>query len=157
MSGIGTRLLEQVGATAVNEIGKQAGYALGNATGYNKSIANDQVEQQRKLTEIQQNANFLTMDKQSQMQKDMFEHTFGIQSKYDSAGEQMRRYREAGLNTALMYSSGTAGSAGGTTGGISAPSVSGGNASDESSRKALDSQQSRDNIVTGKQIGRAHV
>ena len=80
MGAIGTALLTQLGGTAVNELGKQGGYAIGNLTGYNDAISKDQLEQQKKLTEIQQNANFQSMDKQQQMQKEMFEHTFGIQS-----------------------------------------------------------------------------
>lgn len=140
MGAIGTALLTQLGATGVNELGKQAGYAIGNLTGYNDAIANDQLEQQKKLTDIQKNANFETMDKSQEMQKDFFEHTFGIQSKYDSAEEQVKRLKEAGLNPALMYSGGNAGGAGGTTGGAQGMAISGGHASDESARKANDMQ-----------------
>ena len=100
MGAIGTALLTQLGATGINEVGKQAGYAIGNLTGYNDAIAKDQLEQQKKLTDIQKNANFETMDKSQEMQKDFFNHTFGIQSKYDSAEEQVKRLKEAGLNPA---------------------------------------------------------
>lgn len=141
MGAIGTALLTQLGATGVTELAKQGGYAISNLTGYNDAISRDQLEQQKKLTDIQQNANFEAMDKQQQMQKEMYEHTFGIQSKYDSAAEQVKRYKEAGLNPALMYTNGSAGMAGGTTGSAGMGSVSGGNASDEASRKAIDLQQ----------------
>lgn len=140
MGSIGTALLTQLGATGVSELAKQGGYAIGNLTGYNDAVAKDQQEQQRKLTEIQQNANFQAMDKQQQMQKEMFEHTFEIQSKYNSAAQQVQRYKDAGLNPALMYTNGSAGMAGGTTGGTGIGSVSGGSASDEASRKAIDLQ-----------------
>lgn len=140
MGAIGTALLTQLGATGVNELGKQAGYAIGNLTGYNDAIANDQLEQQKKLTDIQKNANFETMDKSQEMQMDFFNHTFGMQSKYDSAEEQVKRLKEAGLNPALMYSGGNAGGAGGTTGGAQGMAVSSGHASDESARKANDMQ-----------------
>ena len=80
------------------------------------------------------------MDKTQEMQKDFFNHTFGIQSKYDSAEEQVKRLKEAGLNPALMYSGGNAGSAGGMTGGAQGMAISEGHASDESARKANDMQ-----------------
>ena len=140
MGAIGTALLTQLGATGITELGKQGGYAISNLTGYNDAIANDQLEQQMKLTDIQQNANFQAMDKQQQMQKEMYEHTFGIQAKYNSAEEQVQRYKDAGLNPALMYTNGSAGMAGGTTGGTGMGSVGSGNASDEASRKAIDLQ-----------------
>ena len=140
MGAIGAALLTQLGNTAVSELTKQGGYAIGKLTGYSDAVAEDQLEQQRKLTEIQQNANFQAMDKQQAMQKEMFEHTFDIQSKYNSAAQQVQRYKEAGLNPALMYTNGSAGMAGGTTGSVGMGSVSGGNASDEASRKSIDVQ-----------------
>lgn len=140
MGAIGKALLTQLGTTAVSELAKQGGYAIGKLTGYSDAVAKDQLEQQRKLTDIQQNANFQSMDKQQAMQKEMFEHTFDIQSKYNSAAQQVQRYKEAGLNPALMYTNGSAGMAGGTTGGVGMGSVSGGSASDEASRKAIDLQ-----------------
>ena len=102
MGAIGTALLTQVGSTAINELGKQGGYAIENLTGYKDAIARDQLEQQKKLTDIQQNANFESMDKSQEMQKDFFEHTFGIQSKYDSASEQVKRLKENLLHCNLV-------------------------------------------------------
>ena len=118
MGAIGTALLTQLGATGISELAKQGGYAISNLTGYNDAIAKDQLEQQKKLTDIQKNANFESMEKSQEMQKNFFEHTFGIQSKYDSAEEQVKRLKEAGLNPALMYSNGNAALAGRMTGNV---------------------------------------
>lgn len=91
--------------------------------GGNKARKN-QIEQQRKLTDIQVEAQKELADYGMGISKQMFEAT--------GYAAQRRQMEEAGLNPALMY--GHAG-AGGTTMSVGAGSVSGGHASDEAALK----------------------
>lgn len=88
-----------------------------------------QVEQQKKLTDIQIDANKELADYGMGISKEMFEHT--------GYGAQRRQMEDAGLNPALMY--GHAG-AGGSTASAGAGSAGGGMASDEASQKMANAQ-----------------
>lgn len=134
-SSFGADLGLQVAGAVAQPLMEQGSYYLGKLTGYNDDIAKDQLEQQRKLAEQAQGIAFKGMDKSQELNKDMFDYTFAKQSNYNSAAEQVKRYKDAGLNPALMYNQGNAGMAGGTTGNTTAPQVSGGNASNESERR----------------------
>ena len=81
-----------------------------------KKLADEQYKQQEKLSNLQQKMQWDTIDKVNE---------------YNTPANAVGRLKEAGLNPGLAYSNGAGGS-GGTT---AVPSVSGGNASDESSRK----------------------
>ena len=82
-------------------LAQQASYGIGELTGYNKKVANDQYKQQLRLSEMQHKLNFETMDKVHQMQKDMIDYT--------DPQHQMQRLEAAGLNTAMMYGGAGAG------------------------------------------------
>lgn len=77
-----------------------------------------QIEQQRKLQEMQEAGNIRMMDHSQQNQYNMWLKTGAV--------GQMEQLKKAGLNPALMY--GMSGGGGGTTGGGGSPSVSGGQA-----------------------------
>lgn len=89
--------------------------------------AEDQIWQQRELTEIQRRANEQLMRKSYDLQKGMYDYTFNK----NTPSEQRRLYEEAGMNPALAYTQGAVGSP--ATGG-GGTSVGGGTASDEASR-----------------------
>lgn len=121
------QLLGQVGASA----GSAANYYIGKATGANQGMANDQIEQQKKLTAIQEGANARAARYTQELQKEMIDYT--------NPSMTMKRLEDAGLNPALMYGQGGAG--GTTTGSAAQSGVSGGAASDEASRKMTSIQQ----------------
>jgi len=112
--------VEQLGMQLGGQVMQQVGYGLGEATGYNKAVANDQLEQQDKLGAIQQKYAFEGMDKAYDM---------------NSPENNVRRLKEAGLNPAMMY--GGSGSGGSS---VNAPQAQGGHASDEAARKQNDIQ-----------------
>lgn len=112
----------------------QGAMALGGAVANSLDIGGNrrrekQVEQQKKLTDIQIGANKELADYGMGISKEMFEHT--------GYGAQRKQMEDAGLNPALMY--GHAG-AGGSTASASAGSASGGQASDEASQKMANAQ-----------------
>ena len=139
MSAIG-QLAMSVGKAAATSAGtavggnlmNQIGYKLGNLTGYNKSVAEDQLEQERALSGIQLAANKEQMKYNHDLQYEMWNKT--------SPAEQLKRLKEAGLNPALMYSNGGVGAGGSTMGSGGGGSAGRSNASDESSRKIADIQ-----------------
>lgn len=78
-----------------------------------------QIEQQKKLSQIQEEANRRLMQDSYGLQKDMYNHQYGM-----NTPEAMRkRYEEAGMNPALAY---TQGGVGGVSGGSGGASVGGG-------------------------------
>lgn len=121
------QLLGQVGAS----VGSAANYYIGKATGANQGMANDQIEQQKKLTSIQEGANARAARNSLELQKEMIDYT--------NPSMTMKRLEDAGLNPALMYGQGGAG--GTTTGSAGQSGVAGGTASDEASRKMTSIQQ----------------
>ena len=82
-------------------LAQQASYGIGQLTGYNKAVANDQYKQQLRLSDMQHRLNFETMDKVQQMQKDMIDYT--------DPQHPMQRHEAAGLNTEMMYGGAGAG------------------------------------------------
>lgn len=110
-------------------LGSQLGYALGNLTGYNERLRKDQINQQQKLTDMQQRSNSQLMGESYEHQLDMWNKT-----NYPAQVEQLKK---AGLNPALMY--GHAG-AGGTTGGGNA-SVGAGDAANTAATQNANTQQ----------------
>lgn len=114
---------EGVTNATVGELGSQIGYGLGELTGYNKALAKKQVSQQQKLTSIQEESNKRLMDESYAHQLQLWEDT-----NYPAQIEQLTK---AGLNPALLYAKG---GTGGTTG-SGTTSVSGAQASDETSRE----------------------
>ena len=121
------QLLGQIGASA----GSAANYYIGKATGASQGMANDQIEQQKKLTAIQEGANARAARNSLELQKEMIDYT--------NPSMTMKRLEDAGLNPALMYGQGGAG--GTTTGSAGQSGVSGGTASDEASRNMTSIQQ----------------
>lgn len=93
-----------------------------------------QVEQQRKLTKIQEEANRRLMQDSYGLQKDMYNHQYEM-----NTPEAMRkRYEEAGMNPALAY---TQGGVGGVSGGSGGASVSGATASDSASQTSAEASK----------------
>ena len=115
LTEVGTDALKNTAGGVSSALNEQIGYGIGNLTGYNDSLRKDQLNQQDALSGIQQKYNFASMDKAYEM---------------NSPEMQVKRLKDAGLNPALMYSGS---GAGGST--VNAPTASGGNASDESSRR----------------------
>lgn len=137
-----------MGAQFAIELGKQV--AQGTASQLGASIGNvganyiqrgldgifgidrdgEQVEQQRKLTQIQIDANKQLADYTQGLNKEMYDYTYN-----KNTPEAMRRnYEEAGMNGALAYGMGATNVGGTTTGGASAGSATGATASDTASR-----------------------
>ena len=126
----GESVVKNASAGIGGSLGAQASYGIGQLTGYNKAIANDQYKQQTRLSEMQQKLNFESMDKAQQLQKDMIDYT--------DPEHQMQRLEAAGLNTAMLYGGTGAGGSTQTTGNISPMGIRGGHASGEAERKAND-------------------
>lgn len=124
-----TAFANSAGGHVMSGLGQQAHYYMGNVTGYNQSLRDDQAKQEERLTGIQLAANKEQMAYNQELSKDMYEYT-GYASK-------VRQMKEAGLNPALMYAGGGAG--GGVTGNVSGGAGKG-NASDEMSRRMADIQ-----------------
>lgn len=124
-----TAFANSAGGHAMSGLGQQAQYYMGNITGYNQRLRDDQAKQEERLTGIQLAANKEQMAYNQELNKDMYEYT-GYASK-------VRQMKDAGLNPALMYAGGGAG--GGVTGNVSG-GVGKGNASDEVSRRMADIQ-----------------
>lgn len=96
---------------------------------FRKKRRKQQIEQQKKLTDIQIDANKQLADYGMGISKEMFEHT--------GYAAQRRQMEEAGLNPALMY--GQAG-AGGSTMAVGAGNASGSQSSDEMAQKQAATQ-----------------
>ena len=121
MNGLESLALS-TGASIAGQAANQIGYGLGKLTGYNKSIADDQYNQQKRLTELQGAMNLGLMKQSYAEQLNLWNQT--------NAEAQIAHYKAAGLNPALMYAKG---GGSGTTGG-GGTSVSGTSASGESER-----------------------
>lgn len=142
MGKFGERLLQQTGNVLANTTGGGiAGMGMSwlDEALFGNKRRKQQIEQQKKLTEIQTEANKELADYGMGISKQMFDYTG-----YENQRKQMEA---AGLNPALMY--GHAGS-GGTTTSSSAGTASGSQASDEMSRK----QSSMQSIGMGLQMQR---
>lgn len=117
------------GAGIAGSLGNQAGYGIGEITGYNDALRKDQLEQQQALTNMQASANMGLMKESYKQQKNLWDET--------NAEAQIEHLKAAGLNPALMYAKG---GSGGSTGGGSA-SVGGGQASSETERQMANNAQ----------------
>lgn len=122
MSAIGS-LLMTAGSGVIGEATKELGYSIGNMTGYNERLRQDQLKQQQALTNMQYNANLGLMKESYNQQKELWDKT--------QAEAQIEHLKNAGLNPALIYAKG---GAGGSTSGGGGASVGGASASDETSR-----------------------
>lgn len=111
-------------------IGSEAAYGIGELLGTNKRRANQQIEQQQKLTDIQSQANSKLMNQSYDKQFELWNKT--------QAEAQVKHLKEAGLNPALIYAKG---GAGGSTSGSGSTSVSGATASNETERQIATNQQ----------------
>ena len=104
--------------------------------GTHKKKAKRQIEQQKKLTDIQVAASKELGDYSQTLQKDMFDYTFGTQNEYNTPEAQRMRLEEAGLNPALMYGmSGVGGQSAPGQLGAGSGSAGGGTASGEAERE----------------------
>lgn len=93
-----------------------------------------QLNQQQKLSDIQEQANRRLMQDSYGLQKDMYNHQYGM-----NTPEAMRkRYEEAGMNPALAY---TQGGVGGVSGGSGGASVSGATAADSASQTSAEASK----------------
>lgn len=115
--------LISAGGGVVNSIGNWLGIGQ-------KRQDKRQIEQQGKLTEMQEAANKRMADYQNEKSMELWNKT--------DAKAQMAKYKEAGLNPALMYEGSGAG--GTITGGGSASGVSGGQAADAASTQNAGTQ-----------------
>jgi hypothetical protein len=114
---------EEIAMQAANTLGNKA-FDIADEVLFGKYRSKRQLEQQKKLTDIQVDANKQLADYGMGLQKELF-HATGY-------GAQRKQMEEAGLNPALMY--GHAG-AGGTTGTPATGSAGMGQASNETERK----------------------
>lgn len=128
MSGLGD-LAMSTGMGIAGELGKEIGYGIGNMTGYNQRMAQDQINQQQKLTDMQYHANYALMKGSYAEQQKLWDNT--------QAEAQVKHLKNAGLNPALIYAKG---GAGGSTSGGGGASVGGASASDETSRQMANNQ-----------------
>lgn len=115
---------------AAGAVGSEIAYGLGELLGTNKRRREQQLEDQQKLTDIQQKANLESLKYGNELQYDLWERT--------NYPAQVEKLKEAGLNPALLY--GSAGE-GGTTGGSAGGAVSGGQAADSAAREAAGIQK----------------
>ena len=106
-------------------LGEQLSYELGEITGYNDALSNDQIEQQKKLNELQTAQN-----------KELYDYQYNK----TTPSERVRLYKEAGLNPALIYGMG-----GGS--GTTATMGSGGGS------QASNTAQMRTNNIAAAQMG----
>lgn len=111
-------------------LGSSLSYGIGELTGLNDKLKEDQREQQEFMTNLQYGANLGLMKESYKQQKELWDAT--------NAEAQVKHLKNAGLNPALIYGGGS-GSGGSTGGGGS--SVSGGNSSDEASRAAVETSR----------------
>lgn len=114
---------EEIAMQAANTLGNKA-FDIADDVLFGKYRSKRQLDQQKKLTDIQVDANKQLADYGMGLQKELF-HATGY-------GAQRKQMEEAGLNPALMY--GHAG-AGGTTGTPATGSAGMGQASTETERK----------------------
>jgi hypothetical protein len=114
---------EEIAMQAANTLGNKA-FDIADDVLFGKYRSKRQLEQQKKLTDIQVDANKQLADYGMVLQKELF-HATGY-------GAQRKQMEEAGLNPALMY--GHAG-AGGTTGTPATGSAGMGQSSTETERK----------------------
>ena len=113
----------------LGQLALQTGSALikGNPEAFGLNYDKKQLEQQKKLQDLQIKGNKQMIDYSSEMQRKMWEYT--------NYGNQRKQMERAGLNPALMYQQAGAGVTGTASG-----NVSGGNSSDASSRQLADIQ-----------------
>lgn len=130
-------LMNQVGNTASGSIAGSLGASLGDyaSRGLDSIFGIDrkkeQVEQQKKLTDVQSKANKELMLYGNELQKDMFNYT--------SPSKRVQQLKDAGLSVGLMY--GMGGQGGSTVGNSASGSVGGSQASSESEMKQVNIQQ----------------
>lgn len=129
---VGKTLATQAGSMAINSISQSLGDYM---TRFGDKVfgidrKQEQIDQQRKLNELEMQGNKSMMDYSRKLQMQTWHDT-----NYSAQRAEMEK---AGLNPALMY--GMSGG-GGTTTGSPSGSVTGGRASDEASMKALSIQQ----------------
>lgn len=93
-----------------------------------------QLNQQQKLSDIQEEANRRLMQDSYGLQKDMYNHQYGM----NTPEEMRKRYEEAGMNPALAY---TQGGVGGVSGGSGGASVSGATAADSASQTSAEASK----------------
>lgn len=93
-----------------------------------------QLNQQQKLSDIQEEANRRLMQDSYGLQKDMYNHQYGM----NTPEEMRKRYEEAGMNPALAY---TQGGVGGVSGGSGGASVGGGTAADSASQTSAEASK----------------
>lgn len=122
-------LMDQTGGAIGGAVGNQLGYGLGNLTGFNEKLRQDQLKQQEQLMRLQYGANYALMKNSYAEQLNMWHNT--------NAEAQIKHLKNAGLNPALMYAKGGAGGSTGSGG----SSVGGAQASDETSRQMALSNQ----------------
>ena len=134
--GPAATMLYNAAGNVAGELTKEISYGIGNLTGHNERLRQDQLKQQQALTDIQLNANRTMAEYSQQLQKGMYDYTYAR----NTPEQMMNLYKEAGLNPAMMYQ-GSGGVSGTTTGSANAGSVSGGQASDETARNAAAIQQ----------------
>lgn len=150
---------------AIENLGMQAAQAgINEASGFLGGLTNrifakrdrkNQLEQQEKLTGIQESSNLRMLEAQAAEQERMFGITHGAQIQgqkdmfdytYKSAGDKAKELKDAGLNVGLAYGN-ALGGGGGTTGGASgqmgggASGGTGGHASSEAELRQARSQE----------------
>lgn len=95
----------------------------------------EQYEQQKRLTQLQEESNARLMEQSYKNQKGMYDYTYAK----NTASAQVKELEKAGLNPALAY--GLSGTPGGTTAGSGGASVGGATASGASEREIAANQK----------------
>lgn len=132
-NNFGDTIMKNIGGGIGGAVNGVVGMGLGwlDEAMFGQKRRDQQIEQQKRLNDLQIAGQKEIGEFNQGLQKDMFNYT--------SPKNMVKRYEDAGMNPALMY--GTSGAGGSTTGSASAGSVTGGQASDEMSRKQAQIQQ----------------
>lgn len=120
-----------LGMVAGQGLGTAVSQGLDNVFGISKKNDKRQIEQQKKLNEMQEASNLRLMQESYGLQKDMYGYTYDKNTPL----QQVKNLKEAGLNPALLYG---LGGMGGTTAGSGSASIGGASASGSAETEAQD-------------------
>lgn len=111
-----------IGMTANSGKSEQKAYWKGKKTGYNDAIAQDQLDQQKRLSDLAQQYDIAALQRLSEKEREQFDYTQqGAKDMFDytykTVGDKVAELKAAGMNPGLIYGGSVAGGGGTTTGG----------------------------------------